>query len=196
LVRLPQPGGRYEELRLDAGRRPRGDLRHHPLAPDARRRRAERGTAPLRRAARAGRGRRRSGRRVSRNSSRPPPCPVRLRGAARPGARGKAARLAGRGAAGGGWSGGMTPRSPRTIAAEVFETEAAAIRALSGQLDEAFDAAVERLAACSGRVICTGMGKSGHIMKKVAATLASTGTPSFFLHPAEAVHGDLGMIVE
>ncbi|HXU30153.1 MAG TPA: KpsF/GutQ family sugar-phosphate isomerase [Thermoanaerobaculia bacterium] len=90
----------------------------------------------------------------------------------------------------------MTPRSPRTIAAEVFETEAAAIRALSGQLDEAFDAAVERLAACSGRVICTGMGKSGHIMKKVAATLASTGTPSFFLHPAEAVHGDLGMIVE
>ncbi|MEP7009118.1 MAG: KpsF/GutQ family sugar-phosphate isomerase [Acidobacteriota bacterium] len=89
----------------------------------------------------------------------------------------------------------MTPRSPRTIAAEVFATEAAAIHALTAQLDGAFDAAVERLAACSGRVICTGMGKSGHIMKKVAATLASTGTPSFFLHPAEAVHGDLGMIV-
>lgn len=90
----------------------------------------------------------------------------------------------------------MSPRSARTIAAEVFETEAAAIRALTGQLDEAFDEAVARLADCTGRVICTGMGKSGHIMKKVAATLASTGTPSFFLHPAEAVHGDLGMIVE
>ncbi len=90
----------------------------------------------------------------------------------------------------------MTPRSPRTIAAEVFATEAAAIHALTAQLDGAFDEAVARLAACSGRVICTGMGKSGHIMKKVAATLASTGTPSFFLHPAEAVHGDLGMIVE
>ncbi|HEV7669389.1 MAG TPA: KpsF/GutQ family sugar-phosphate isomerase [Thermoanaerobaculia bacterium] len=90
----------------------------------------------------------------------------------------------------------MTPRNARTVATEVFETEAAAIRGLIGQLDESFDAAVEKLAACSGRVICTGMGKSGHIMKKVAATLASTGTPSFFLHPAEAVHGDLGMIVE
>jgi arabinose-5-phosphate isomerase len=89
----------------------------------------------------------------------------------------------------------MTLRTPRAVAAEVFETEAAAIRGLIGQLDDSFDAAVEKLAACSGRVICTGMGKSGHIMKKVAATLASTGTPSFFLHPAEAVHGDLGMIV-
>lgn len=89
----------------------------------------------------------------------------------------------------------MKPRAPKEVAAEVFETEAAAIRGLVGQLDDSFDAAVARLAACSGRVICTGMGKSGHIMKKVAATLASTGTPSFFLHPAEAVHGDLGMIV-
>ena len=81
------------------------------------------------------------------------------------------------------------------IAAEVFETEAAAIRGLIGQLDERFDRAVELLRGCTGRVICTGMGKSGIIMKKVAATLSSTGTPSFFLHPAEAVHGDLGMIV-
>ncbi len=89
----------------------------------------------------------------------------------------------------------MSPRSPREVAREVFETEAAAIRGLTAQLDDSFDAVVERLATCSGRVICTGMGKSGHIMKKVAATLASTGTPSFFLHPAEAVHGDLGMIV-
>ena len=88
----------------------------------------------------------------------------------------------------------MRPRSAREVATEVFEVEAAAIRSLSGQLDAAFDAAVERLAACTGRVVCTGMGKSGHVMKKVAATLASTGTPSFFLHAAEASHGDLGMI--
>jgi arabinose-5-phosphate isomerase len=83
----------------------------------------------------------------------------------------------------------------RTIASQVFETEAAAIRGLIGQLDERFDRAVELLRGCTGRVVCTGMGKSGIIMKKVAATLASTGTPSFFMHPAEAVHGDLGMIV-
>jgi arabinose-5-phosphate isomerase len=86
-------------------------------------------------------------------------------------------------------------RSPRQVAAEVLETEAAAIRGLVGQLDEHFDRAVELLRSCAGRVVCTGMGKSGLVMKKVAATLASTGTPSFFLHPAEAVHGDLGMIV-
>ena len=86
-------------------------------------------------------------------------------------------------------------RSPRDIAAEVLATEAAAISGLLGQLDERFDRAVELLQGCSGRVVCTGMGKSGIIMKKVAATLASTGTPAFFLHPAEAVHGDLGMIV-
>ncbi len=86
-------------------------------------------------------------------------------------------------------------RSPRQVAAEVLETEAAAIRGLVGQLDEHFDRAVELLRSCAGRVVCTGMGKSGIVMKKIAATLASTGTPSFFLHPAEAVHGDLGMIV-
>jgi arabinose-5-phosphate isomerase len=88
-----------------------------------------------------------------------------------------------------------TSRSSRAIAAEVLETEAAAIRGLLGQLDERFDRAVDLLRGCTGRVICTGMGKSGIIMKKIAATLSSTGTPSFFLHPAEAVHGDLGMIV-
>jgi len=88
------------------------------------------------------------------------------------------------------------PRSPRTVAAEVLETEAAAIRGLLPQLDERFDRAVELLRGCTGRVVCSGMGKSGLIMKKVAATLSSTGTPSLFLHPAEAVHGDLGMIVE
>ncbi len=86
-------------------------------------------------------------------------------------------------------------RTSREVAVEVLRTEAAAIEGLVDQLDERFDQAVELLRACPGRVVCTGMGKSGLVMKKIAATLASTGTPSFFLHPAEAVHGDLGMIV-
>jgi arabinose-5-phosphate isomerase len=86
-------------------------------------------------------------------------------------------------------------RAPREVAAEVLETEAAAVRGLLGQLDERFDRAVDLLRACTGRVVCSGMGKSGLVMKKIAATLSSTGTPALFLHPAEAVHGDLGMIV-
>lgn len=86
-------------------------------------------------------------------------------------------------------------RSPSQVAREVLETEAAAVRGLIPQLDERFDRAVELLRSCSGRVVCTGMGKSGIVMKKIMATLASTGTPALFLHPAEAVHGDLGMIV-
>jgi arabinose-5-phosphate isomerase len=89
----------------------------------------------------------------------------------------------------------QTTRSPRQVAREVLETEAAAIRALLPQLDGAFDRAVALVAASTGRVVCSGMGKSGLIMKKVAATLSSTGTPALFLHPAEALHGDLGMIV-
>jgi len=87
------------------------------------------------------------------------------------------------------------PRPSRQVAIEVLETEAAAIRALIAQLDDAFDRAVALLSATAGRVVCSGMGKSGLIMKKIAATLSSTGTPALFLHPAEAVHGDLGMIV-
>jgi arabinose-5-phosphate isomerase len=87
------------------------------------------------------------------------------------------------------------PRPPRQVAVEVLETEAAAIRGLLAQLDDAFERAVELLSSLAGRVVCSGMGKSGLIMKKVAATLSSTGTPALFLHPAEAVHGDLGMIV-
>ncbi|MEO8503574.1 MAG: KpsF/GutQ family sugar-phosphate isomerase [Acidobacteriota bacterium] len=87
------------------------------------------------------------------------------------------------------------PRSPRDVAREVLEIEAAAIRGLLTQLDESFDRAVEMIRACTGRVVCTGMGKSGLVLKKIAATLASTGTPSFFLHPAEAIHGDLGMLM-
>jgi arabinose-5-phosphate isomerase len=86
-------------------------------------------------------------------------------------------------------------RTARQVAVEVLETEAAAVRGVIPQLDERFDRAVELLRSCAGRVVCTGMGKSGIVMKKIAATLSSTGTPSLFLHPAEAVHGDLGMIV-
>src|SRR3954465_4640678 len=82
----------------------------------------------------------------------------------------------------------------RTLARKVLETEAAAILALIGRLDERFDAAVQLLRHCKGRVILTGMGKSGIICRKIAATLTSTGTASFFLHPAEAIHGGLGVI--
>jgi arabinose-5-phosphate isomerase len=82
----------------------------------------------------------------------------------------------------------------RTLARKVLETEAAAILALVSRLDERFDRAVDLLFNCKGRVILTGMGKSGIICQKIAATLASTGTPAFFLHPAEAMHGDLGVI--
>ena len=86
------------------------------------------------------------------------------------------------------------PRPPRAVAREVLEIEAGAIRGLLEQLDDRFDEAVGLLAGCEGRVVCTGMGKSGLIMKKLAATLSSTGTPALFLHPAEANHGDLGMV--
>jgi arabinose-5-phosphate isomerase len=82
----------------------------------------------------------------------------------------------------------------RALARKVLETEAAAILALVDRLDGQFDCAVELLRQCRGRVILTGMGKSGIICRKIAATLSSTGTPALFLHPAEAVHGDLGVI--
>ena len=82
----------------------------------------------------------------------------------------------------------------RSLARRVLETEAAAILALVDRLDERFDCAVQLLRQCKGRVILTGMGKSGIICRKIAATLTSTGTPALFLHPAEAVHGDLGVI--
>ncbi|MFA5911434.1 MAG: KpsF/GutQ family sugar-phosphate isomerase [Vicinamibacterales bacterium] len=81
-----------------------------------------------------------------------------------------------------------------TLARKVLQTEAAAILALVDRLDDRFARAVLMLRDCKGRVIVTGMGKSGIICRKIAATLASTGTPAFFLHPAEAVHGDLGVI--
>jgi arabinose-5-phosphate isomerase len=78
----------------------------------------------------------------------------------------------------------------------VLEIEAAALSNLAKRLDHSFVQACRAILACKGRVIVTGIGKSGHIARKIAATFASTGTPAFFLHPAEAVHGDLGMITE
>jgi arabinose-5-phosphate isomerase len=80
------------------------------------------------------------------------------------------------------------------LARKVLRTEAAAILALVDRVDERFADTVALLCACRGRVIVTGMGKSGIIARKIAATLSSTGTPAFFLHPAEAVHGDLGAV--
>ncbi len=81
-----------------------------------------------------------------------------------------------------------------TRARAVLDTEAAAIAALGPRLDGGFVRACQLLLACTGRVVVSGMGKSGHIGNKIAATLASTGTPAFFVHPAEASHGDIGMI--
>ena len=81
-------------------------------------------------------------------------------------------------------------------AIETLKIEAAAIENLIPRIDDEFVKAVESILHCKGRVVITGMGKSGHVGRKIAATLASTGTPSFFLHPAEAYHGDLGMVTE
>ena len=89
----------------------------------------------------------------------------------------------------------MSPRpSFRAVAERVLRTEGEAVLALIAKLDESFDRAVDMLHACRGRVIVTGIGKSGHVGGKIAATLAATGTPAFFLHPAEGAHGDLGMV--
>jgi arabinose-5-phosphate isomerase len=80
-------------------------------------------------------------------------------------------------------------------AREVLEMEARSVAALAARLDDRFLRALDALYGCKGRVVVTGLGKSGIICKKIAATLASTGTPALFMHPAEAVHGDLGMVV-
>jgi arabinose-5-phosphate isomerase len=80
------------------------------------------------------------------------------------------------------------------LARQVLEIEAAAVAALASRLDERFLAAVRMLLECRGRVVVTGIGKSGQVGRKVASTMASTGTPAFFVHPGEASHGDLGMI--
>jgi arabinose-5-phosphate isomerase len=80
------------------------------------------------------------------------------------------------------------------LARRVLAIEADAVRALIARLDERFLAAVSLILACKGRVIVSGIGKSGHVARKIASTLSSTGTPAYFVHPAEASHGDLGMI--
>jgi arabinose-5-phosphate isomerase len=85
--------------------------------------------------------------------------------------------------------------SDLAIARNVLETEASALAALGAGLGDEFRAAIDQLIAIPGRVVVTGMGKSGHVARKIAATLASTGTPALFVHPAEASHGDLGMII-
>ncbi|MDO9636054.1 MAG: KpsF/GutQ family sugar-phosphate isomerase [Thiobacillus sp.] len=81
-----------------------------------------------------------------------------------------------------------------TLARQVLDIEADALRVMSSRLDTGFADAVALMLACTGRVVVSGMGKSGHVGGKIAATLASTGTPAFFMHPGEASHGDLGMI--
>ena len=80
------------------------------------------------------------------------------------------------------------------LARDVLDIEADAVRALRDQLDDGFVEAIDFILGCRGRVVVSGIGKSGHVARKVAATLASTGTPAFFVHPAEASHGDLGMV--
>jgi arabinose-5-phosphate isomerase len=96
----------------------------------------------------------------------------------------------------------MNDRSKKALAMpalqrarEVLSIEADAVRALAARLDERFLDATGLILACRGRVVVTGVGKSGHIARKIASTMASTGTPAFFLHAAEASHGDLGMIM-
>lgn len=87
-----------------------------------------------------------------------------------------------------------TPSQLRESALRTLQIEQAAIGGLQAKLDDGFDEACQLILLCQGRVVVTGMGKSGHIAGKLAATLASTGTPAFFVHPGEASHGDLGMI--
>jgi arabinose-5-phosphate isomerase len=90
---------------------------------------------------------------------------------------------------------GFDPQRALQLAAQTFEIEAQALHALAGRQGEGFTRSVRAMLECRGRVIVMGMGKSGHVGRKIAATLASTGTPAFFVHPAEASHGDLGMLM-
>ncbi|MEZ5544997.1 MAG: KpsF/GutQ family sugar-phosphate isomerase [Lysobacteraceae bacterium] len=90
----------------------------------------------------------------------------------------------------------LEPSAIVTSGRAVIDIEAAALAALRPRIDTTFVSACRAMLACRGRIVTTGMGKSGHIASKIAATLASTGTPSFFVHPGEASHGDLGMITE
>jgi arabinose-5-phosphate isomerase len=87
------------------------------------------------------------------------------------------------------------PQRALNLAAQTFEIEARALLGLAARQDAGFPAAVKAMLECRGRVVVMGMGKSGHVGRKIAATLASTGTPAFFVHPGEASHGDLGMVM-
>src|SRR5213593_1461155 len=84
--------------------------------------------------------------------------------------------------------------SIRDVALQVIEAEAAAVRAMSGAIDDSFEKAARLILDCPGAVLTCGIGKAGHVARKISATLASTGTPSHFLSPADAVHGDLGSV--
>ena len=86
------------------------------------------------------------------------------------------------------------PQSTLESAREVIIQEAIGLNTLADSLGDAFVSAVELIAALQGRVVVTGMGKSGHVARKIAATLSSTGTPAYYVHPGEASHGDLGVI--
>lgn len=88
----------------------------------------------------------------------------------------------------------VAPEALLALASEALHTEIQELQAMAARLDDRFVQAVRTVLACRGRVVVTGMGKSGHVGRKIAATLASTGTPALFMHPAEASHGDLGMI--
>ena len=92
-------------------------------------------------------------------------------------------------------SNAMTDQALLVAGQHVLSAEGAALKTLADRLDHNFIKAVKILVACKGRAVVTGMGKSGHIARKIAATMASTGTPAMFVHPGEASHGDLGMIV-
>jgi arabinose-5-phosphate isomerase len=93
-----------------------------------------------------------------------------------------------------GQPGTFSPERVRALAARTLHIEAQALQALMARQDEGFGRSVKAVLGCRGRVVVMGMGKSGHVGRKVAATLASTGTPALFVHPAEASHGDLGMV--
>ncbi|MFM8637974.1 MAG: SIS domain-containing protein, partial [Betaproteobacteria bacterium] len=88
----------------------------------------------------------------------------------------------------------MNPQRALELAHRTLDIEAAALRDLKARLGPSFAGSVARILRCPGRVVVMGMGKSGHVGRKIAATLASTGTPALFVHPAEASHGDLGMV--
>lgn len=88
----------------------------------------------------------------------------------------------------------FSPERALTLGRQTLRIEAAAVDALVGRINGEFAAAVELVLGCHGRLIVSGMGKSGHVARKIASTMASTGTPAYFVHPAEASHGDLGMI--